>query len=70
MADLPADRFEQAARFTYSGVDYFGPFYIREERKELKRATECYLPASLCVPALMEMDNDDIRRELLKDSCD
>ena len=37
MADLPEDRLESAPPFTYSGVDYFGPWYIREGRKELKR---------------------------------
>ena len=37
MADLPADRLEPAAPFTYSAVDFFGPFYIKEGRKELKR---------------------------------
>ncbi|XP_053398192.1 uncharacterized protein LOC128546018 [Mercenaria mercenaria] len=37
MANLPSDRVEPAPPFTYSGVDYFGPFYIREGRKELKR---------------------------------
>ena len=37
MADLPKERIAPAPPFTYCGVDYFGPFYIREGRKELKR---------------------------------
>ena len=37
MADLPKDRLEPAPPFTYCGVDYFGPWYIKEGRKELKR---------------------------------
>ena len=37
MADLPMDRLEVAPPLTYSGVDLFGPFYIKEGRKELKR---------------------------------
>ena len=37
MADLPADRVEENPPFTYSAVDYFGPFYIKEGRRELKR---------------------------------
>lgn len=30
-------RFEQVPPFTFSAVDYFGPFYIKEGRKEMKR---------------------------------
>lgn len=37
MADLPEDRMETAPPFTYCGMDCFGPFYVREGRKELKR---------------------------------
>ena len=37
MADLPKDRLETVPPFTYSAVDYFGPFFIKEGRKELKR---------------------------------
>ena len=37
MADLPKERLTPAPPFTYSGVDYFGPFRIKEGRKELKR---------------------------------
>ena len=37
MADLPPDRLEPAPPFSYCGVDYFGPWIIKERRKELKR---------------------------------
>jgi len=37
MADLPKERLTPAPPFTYCGVDYFGPFRIKEGRKELKR---------------------------------
>ena len=35
-ADLPKDRTEPVPPFTYSAVDYFGPFLIKEGRKEVK----------------------------------
>jgi len=37
MTDLPADRRTPTPPFTYFGVDYFGPWYVKEGRKELKR---------------------------------
>ena len=37
MANLPAERITPAAPFTCSGMDVFGPWYIKEGRKELKR---------------------------------
>ena len=37
MADLPEDRLEPAPPFTYCAVDYFGPWIIKEKRKEVKR---------------------------------
>ena len=37
MADLPSDRMQETLPFTYCAVDYFGPFYIKKKRKELKR---------------------------------
>ena len=37
MADLPQDRIEISPPFSYSAVDYFGPFFIKEGRKEVKR---------------------------------
>lgn len=37
MANLPEERVAQAPPFTYTGMDVFGPWYIKEGRKELKR---------------------------------
>ena len=37
MADLPRNRISPAPPFAYTGVDYFGPFRIKEGRKEVKR---------------------------------
>ena len=37
MSDLPEDHLEPAPPFTYSAVDYCGPWYIKEGRKEVKK---------------------------------
>ena len=37
MSDLPLERMEATPPFTYSGMDCFGPFYVKDGRKELKR---------------------------------
>ncbi|XP_024119463.1 uncharacterized protein LOC112140682, partial [Oryzias melastigma] len=37
MADLPEVRTETAPPFSYCGVDCFGPFIVKEGRKEIKR---------------------------------
>ncbi|XP_022790963.1 uncharacterized protein LOC111330386 [Stylophora pistillata] len=37
MSDLPEDRLESSPPFTYCAMDYFGPFVIKQARKELKR---------------------------------
>ena len=35
--DLPLDRTDPAPHFTYTGIDYFGPFNVKEGRKLHKR---------------------------------
>lgn len=37
MAELPKERVEASAPFTYSGMDCFGPFIVKKARKEYKR---------------------------------
>ncbi len=37
MADPPPERMVTTPPFTYSGMDCFGPFYVKEGRRELKR---------------------------------
>ena len=37
MANLPTDKPKSEAPFTYCSVDYFGPWHIKQGRKELKR---------------------------------
>lgn len=37
MGNLPEDRMETAPPFTYTGTDCFGPFYVKEGRKDVKR---------------------------------
>lgn len=37
MGDLPQDRTETTTPFTYTGIDCFGPIYVKEGRKDLKR---------------------------------
>ena len=37
MADLPKDRFQEAAPFTYCAVDMFGPFKLKVLQSGVKR---------------------------------
>ena len=37
MSDLPIDRIEPTPPFTCVGVDFFGPWYVKDGRKQLKR---------------------------------
>ena len=37
MSDLPEERITETAPFHYTGMDVFGPFYIKEGQKTLKR---------------------------------
>ena len=37
MADLPTNRLKPSPPFTYPAVDFFGPFFVKEGRKELRK---------------------------------
>ena len=37
MSELSSDSLQESSPFTYYGVDLFGPFTIKNYRKELKR---------------------------------
>ena len=61
MADLPADRLEPAPPFSYSGVDYFGPFSVKEGRKELKRwgvMFTCFASRAVHIETSNSLDTD------------
>ncbi|XP_030211216.1 uncharacterized protein LOC115542876 [Gadus morhua] len=61
MSDLPEDRMETAPPFTYCGMDCFGPFYVKEGRKELKRyglLLTCMCSRAVHVEMLDDMTTD------------
>ena len=67
MADLPKDRLEPASPFTYNAVDMFGPFLIREGRKELKRYVAlftCLLSRSVHMESTVSMGTDSFIQSL------
>ena len=37
MSDLPVERLQPSAPFTFCGVDCFGPFFVKERRSQVKR---------------------------------
>ena len=61
MADLPKDRVEPAPPFTYTGVDLFGPFIIKERRSELKRygvLFTCLVSRSIHIETANSLDTE------------
>lgn len=61
MADLPRERMESAPPFTYTGMDCFGPFYVKEGRKELKRyglLFTCLCSRAVHIELLDDMTSD------------
>lgn len=60
-ADLPQDRLEPSPPFTYCGLDCFGPFIIKEGRKELKRyglILTCMSMRAVHIEVLDDMSTD------------
>ena len=61
MADLPKDRITPAPPFTYCGVDCFGPWIIKEGRREVKRyglLFTCMACRAIHVETLTSMSTD------------
>ncbi|XP_068240028.1 uncharacterized protein [Palaemon carinicauda] len=61
MADLPADRLEPSPPFSNVGIDLFGPYYIKEGRKELKRYSvifTCLVSRSIHIETANTLQSD------------
>lgn len=61
MSDLPAERVEASAPFTYCGLDCFGPFHVKDGRKEVKRyglIVTCLASRAVHVEVLDDMSTD------------
>ena len=67
MADLPYKRCLEAAPFTYSGVDMFGPILIRERQLDLKRYAAlftCFSGCAVHIEITNTIDADSFIMEL------
>ena len=72
MADLPNDRLDPAPPFSYCGVDYFGPFYVKEGRKELKRygvVFTCFTSRAVHLEVANSLDTDSFINALRRFIC-
>ena len=61
MGDLPSERLEATPPFTYSGMDCFGPFCVKEGRKEVKRyglLFTCMCSRAIHVEVLDDLSTD------------
>ena len=61
MADLPPDRTEPAPPFSYCAMDCFGPFVVKEGRREIKRyalIVTCMASRAIHLECLDDMTTD------------
>ncbi|XP_066928973.1 uncharacterized protein [Clytia hemisphaerica] len=61
MSDLPIDRIEAAPPFTYTGLDVFGPFYIKVRRSLVKRYCvlfTCLASRAVHIEGIHSMETD------------
>nr|XP_033202459.1 uncharacterized protein LOC117163846 [Bombus vancouverensis nearcticus] len=49
MGDLPAARITESRPFTNVGIDYCGPFYIKERKDRNRRKTKVYVAIFICL---------------------
>ena len=67
MAQLPGERFSTEGPFTYTGLDMFGPFYIKDGRKEHKRFVAlftCLSSRAVHLESTVSMDTDSFIQAL------
>ena len=67
MANLPLDRIEPSPPFTYCGMECFGPFMIKEGRREMKKYAvifTCMNSRALNIEVLDDMTTDALLNAL------
>ena len=67
MADLPSERFTTEGPFTFTGLDMFGPFYIKDGRKESKRFVAlftCLSSRAIHLESTIKIDTDSFIQAL------
>ena len=67
MANLPLDRIEPSPPFTYCGMDCFGPFMIKEGRREMKKYAvifTCLNSRAVHIEVLDDMTTDALLNAL------
>ena len=67
MADLPADRTQEATPFTYCELNMFGPFTIKCHRTELKRygiIFTCLASTAIHLEVAITVDTDSFIQAL------
>ena len=72
MANLPSSRVEPAPQFSYCAVDYFGPWYIKEGRKEVKRygaLFTCLASRAIHIEVAHSMETDSFLQALRRFTC-
>ena len=72
MANLPSSRVEPAPQFSYCAVDYFGPWYIKEGRKEVKRygaLFTCLASRAIHIEVAHSMETDTFLQALRRFIC-
>ena len=72
MANLPSSRVEPAPQFSYCAVDYFGPWYVKEGRKEVKRygaLFTCLASRAVHIKVAHSMETDSFLQALRRFTC-
>ena len=69
MGDLPEDRVLTHAPFTAAGIDVFGPFETKVNRKTTKKwaiLSTCFSTRAVCILPLRSLDSASVVRALMK----